>query len=154
MRSGLVCLADSQSCPLFCNPVDCMQHFSFPCLSPILRVFSYSCLSNQQCYQSISFSVVSFILPRSPSQHQGLFQEVSSLHQVAKVGSQMLSLKSFFSLSSFTFIKRLFSSLLSAIRVVLICISEVIDVSPGNLDRSLGFIQHGISHDILCMYVK
>ena len=96
MRSGLVCLADSQSRPLFCNPVDCMQHFSFPCLSPILRVFSYSCLSNQQCYLSISFSVVSFILPRSPSQHQSLFQEVSSLHQVAKVGSQMLSLKSFF----------------------------------------------------------
>ena len=32
-----------------------------------------------------------------------------------------------------------------------ICISEVIDISPGNLDSSLCFIQPGISHDILCM---
>ena len=41
----------------------------------------------------------------------------------------MLSFKPTFSLSSFTFIKRLFSSsLLSAIRVSVICISEVIDI--------------------------
>ena len=32
-----------------------------------------------------------------------------------------------------------------------ICISEVIDVSPGNLDSSLCFIQTGISHDVLCI---
>ena len=31
-----------------------------------------------------------------------------------------------------------------------ICISEFIDISPGNLDSSLCFIQHGISHDVLC----
>ena len=42
-----------------------------------------------------------------------------------------------FSLSSFTFIKRLFSSsLLSTIRVVSICISEDIDISPGKPDSS------------------
>ena len=41
----------------------------------------------------------------------------------------MFSFKPTFSLSSFTFIKRLFSSsLLSAIRVIVICISEVIDI--------------------------
>ena len=33
-----------------------------------------------------------------------------------------------------------------------ICISEVIDISPGNLDSRLCFIQPSISHDVLCMY--
>ena len=32
-----------------------------------------------------------------------------------------------------------------------ICISEVIDISPGNLDSSLCFIQPSISHDVLCI---
>ena len=32
-----------------------------------------------------------------------------------------------------------------------ICISKVIDISPGNLDFSLCFNQHGISHDVLCI---
>ena len=46
----------------------------------------------------------------------------------------MLSFKLAFSLSSFIFIKRLFSSSsLSAVRVVVICISQVIDISPSNL---------------------
>ena len=31
-----------------------------------------------------------------------------------------------------------------------ICISEVIDIYPNNLDSSLGFIQPRISHDVLC----
>ena len=54
----------------------------------------------------------------------------------------------FFPLSSFTFIKKFFSSsLLSAI----ICISEVVDFSPSNIDSSLGFIHPGISHDVLCI---
>ena len=57
----------------------------------------------------------------------------------------MLSFRPTFSLSSFTFIKRLVSSsLLSALRSGVICISEVIDISPGNLDSSLYFIQSGI----------
>ena len=30
-------------------------------------------------------------------------------------------------------------------------VSEVIDISPGNLDFSLCFIQPGISHDVLCI---
>ena len=31
-----------------------------------------------------------------------------------------------------------------------ICLSEVIDISPGNLDSSLCFIQSSVSHDVLC----
>ena len=66
----------------------------------------------------------------------------------------MLSFESTFSVSSFTFIRRLFSSSsLSAIRVVF-CISEVIDISPSNLDSSLCFFQPGVSHDVLCIEVK
>ena len=33
----------------------------------------------------------------------------------------------------------------------IICISEVIDISPGNLDYSLCLIQPSISHDVLCI---
>ena len=32
-----------------------------------------------------------------------------------------------------------------------ICTSEVIDISPGNLDSSLCFFQSSISHDVLCI---
>ena len=56
----------------------------------------------------------------------------------------MLNFKPTFLLSSFTFIKRLFSSSLSAIRVVSSTISKVIDISPTNLDSSLCFIQPSI----------
>ena len=64
----------------------------------------------------------------------------------------MLSFKPTFSLSSFTFIKRLYSSsLLSTIRVLSPAyLRLVIDISPDNLDSSLCFIQPGISHDVLC----
>ena len=57
-------------------------------------------------------------------------------------------LKPTFSVSSFTFINRLFSSSVSAVRVVS---SEVIDISPGNLDSSLCFFQPSVSHDVLCI---
>ena len=60
----------------------------------------------------------------------------------------ILSFKPVFSLSSFTLIKRLFSSsLLSAIKVVSSACLRF-DVSPRNLDSSLCFIQPGISHDV------
>ena len=32
---------------------------------------------------------------------------------------------------------------------IYICISEVIDISPSNLDSSLCFFQHSVSHDVL-----
>ena len=51
---------------------------------------------------------------------------------------QMLSLKWAFSLSSFTFIKRLFAF---CHKDGVICVCEVIDISPGKLDSSLCFIQ-------------
>ena len=64
----------------------------------------------------------------------------------------MLSFKLTFPLSSFTFIKRLFSSSsLSAHKGGVICISEVIDISPDNLDFSLCFFQPSVSHDVLCI---
>ena len=51
-----------------------------------------------------------------------------------------------------TFIKQLFgSSLLFCHKCGIICISEVIDISPGSLDFSLSFIQFGIWHDVLCI---
>ena len=66
------------------------------------------------------------------------------------LGFWVLSFKSAFSLSYFTFIKRLFSSSFSHKDGVL-WLSEVIDISPNNLDSSLCFIQPGISHDVLCI---
>ena len=47
-----------------------------------------------------------------------------------------------------TLLKRLSNSSSS------ICISEVIDISPSNLDSSLCFIQSSMSHDALCIEVK
>ena len=66
----------------------------------------------------------------------------------------MLSFKPAFSFSSFTFIKRLFSSSFLYHKGRVSCISEVIDISPGNLDYSSGFIQPRISLDVLCIDVK
>ena len=64
----------------------------------------------------------------------------------------MLSFKPTFSLSSFTFIKRLFSSSsLSTIRVVSSTYLRLL-ISPSNLDSSLCFLQSSISHDVLYMY--
>ena len=62
----------------------------------------------------------------------------------------MLSFKPTFSLSSFTFNKRLFS-LLSAIRVVSSAYLRLLIFLPAILIPSLCFIQPGIFHDVLCM---
>ena len=62
-----------------------------------------------------------------------------------------MSFKPTFSLSSFTFIKRLFSHLLSALRVVSSAYLRLLIFSPSNLDSSLCFIQPSISHDVLCI---
>ena len=35
-----------------------------------------------------------------------------------------------------------------------ICISEVIDISPGNLDSELCFFQPSVSHNVLCIEGK
>ena len=61
----------------------------------------------------------------------------------------MLSFKPAFSLFSFTFIKRFFFTFCHKDGVI--CISEVIDISPSNFDSSLCFFQPSVSHDVLCI---
>ena len=61
------------------------QHARPTCPSPTPRVYSNSCPSSRWCHPAISSSVVPFSSSPNPSQYQGLFQWVSSLHQVAKV---------------------------------------------------------------------
>ena len=64
----------------------------------------------------------------------------------------MLNFKPAFSFSSFTFIKRLFSSSsLSAIRVVSSAYMKLFIFLPAILISSLCFLQSSVSHDILCM---
>ena len=62
-----------------------LQHTSPPCSSPTPGLYSNSSSSSQWCHPAISSSVVPFSSCPDPSQHQGFFQWVSSLHQVAKV---------------------------------------------------------------------
>ena len=85
----------TQSCLILCNPMDCIMA-RLPCLSPTPRACSNSCTSSQWCHQP-SHPLSPPSLPAlSLSQHQGLFQWVSSLHQVAKV----LELQLYISLSN------------------------------------------------------
>ena len=85
-----------------------------------------------------------------PRKHLSLFP-VSICHEVMGPDAMilvfwMLSLKPAFSLSSFTFIKRLFSSSSpSAIRVVPSAY-QAINISPGSLDFSLCFFQPRVYH--------
>ena len=63
----------------------------------------------------------------------------------------MLNFKPAFSVSSFTFIKKLFSSSsLSALRMVSSMYLRLLIIYPGNLDSNLCFIQSGILHDVFC----
>ena len=61
-----------------------LQHTRLPCPSPTLGACSNSCPSSQWCHPTISSSVVPFSSCLQ-SQYQGLFQWVSSSHQVGKV---------------------------------------------------------------------
>ena len=62
------------------------QHAGFPCPSPSPRVFSESRPLRQWCYLIVSSSAAPFSFFRPQScQHQGLFQWVRPLHQVANV---------------------------------------------------------------------
>ena len=60
------------------------QHTRPPCPSPTPGVHPNPCLLSQRCHPTISSSVVPFSC-LNISQHQGLFQWVSSSHQMAKV---------------------------------------------------------------------
>ena len=80
-------------------------------------------LLRSKCLLKIKSVTVSIVAP-------SIYHEVKGLDAMILV-FWMLSFKPNFSLSSFTFIKRLFSSSsLSAINGGVICISEVIDVFP------------------------
>ena len=62
-----------------------LQHSRLPCPSPTHGVYSNSCPLTQWCHLAISSSVIPSPLAFNLSQHQGLFQWVSFLHQVAKL---------------------------------------------------------------------
>ena len=117
--------------------LNCVQLFAAP-----LRIL-----------KAIILLSVSFPFFRGSSQHQGSNPGVPHCRQIL----YQLSHKATFSLSSFTFIKRFFSSSsLSATSLVssVYIICNIIDISPWNLDSSLCFIQASISHDVLCIEVK
>ena len=62
-----------------------LQHARPPCPSPIPGVYSNSYPLSRWCHPTISSSVIPSPPAFNLSQHQGLFQWVSSSHQVAKV---------------------------------------------------------------------
>ena len=71
----------AQSCPILCDPVDCSM-LGFPVLHQFLELAQTHQISDAiQPSQPLSPPSPAFNL----SQHQGLFQWVRSLHQVAKV---------------------------------------------------------------------
>ena len=69
-------------------------------------------------------------------------EELKSLLMKVKVGIEKAGLK---------FSMQKAKIMASGHKGSVICISEVIDISPGNLDSSFCFIQPGISHDVLCI---
>ena len=70
-----------------------LLHASLLCPSPTPGACSSSCSLSWWCHPTISSSVVPFSSCLQSSQHQGLFQWVSSLHQVAKVLELQLMLQ-------------------------------------------------------------
>ena len=86
-----------QSCPTLCNSMDCGRA-GLPgdgsCPSPTPRVYSNSWPLSWWCYLTISSSVTPFF-SFNLSQHQGLFQWVSSSHQVVQVLELQLQHQSF-----------------------------------------------------------
>ena len=72
-----------------------LQHGRPPCPSPPPGIYSNSCPLSWWCHPTTSSSVVTSPLAFNLSQHQGLFQWVSSSHQVAKVLEFQLQHQSF-----------------------------------------------------------
>ena len=75
----------TQSCPTLWSHE--LQHAWLPCPSVYSKVCSNSCLLSQWCHPTISSTIAPPLSPPAlnDSQHQGLFQWVSSSHQVSKV---------------------------------------------------------------------
>ena len=78
---------------LFATPW--MQHARPPWPSPTPRVYWNSCPLSWWCHPTISSSVNPSLPAFNLSQHQGLFNWVSSSHQVAKVSEFQLQHQSF-----------------------------------------------------------
>ena len=72
-----------------------LQHDRPPCPSPAPGVYSNSCSLSWWCHPTISSSIDLSPSPFSLSQQQGLFQWVSSSHQMAKVLEFQLQHQSF-----------------------------------------------------------
>ena len=72
-----------------------LQHARLPYPLSTPGVYSNSCPSSQWCHSTISSSVVPFSSCLHFSQQQGLFQWVSSSHQVAKILEFQLQHQSF-----------------------------------------------------------
>ena len=80
-------------CSVLCNSLRLpgLQHARLPCLSLLPRVCSNPRPLSQWCYPTISSSVVPSPPALNLSYHQGLFQWVSSSHQVVKYCSFIIS---------------------------------------------------------------
>ena len=90
MVSSSCCCPVAQSYLIVCDPM----HASLPCPSLSPRVCSNSCPLSEWCHPAISSSAAPS--PASNlSHHQGVFEWVSSLHQVAKVLELQLQHQSF-----------------------------------------------------------
>ena len=91
IQAHIICgsfFRDLFSCSIVSNSLQShgLQHARPPCPSPTPRDCLNSCPSSRWCHPTISSSVVPSPPAFNLSQHQGLFQWVSSSHQVAKVG--------------------------------------------------------------------
>ena len=69
-----------------------LQHARLPCPSLSPRVYSNSCPLSRYCFLTISSSSALFSFAFNFSQHQGLFQWLSSSHQVPKYWSFSFSI--------------------------------------------------------------
>ena len=67
-----------------------LQHTRPPCPSPAPRVYSNSCPLSRRCHPAISSSVVPLSSHLQSFPASGLFQGVSSSHQVAKVAMMII----------------------------------------------------------------
>ena len=80
----------SQLCPTLCDLIHCSTpglpvHHQLPEFTKTHMHRDSLYISSQWCHPAISSSVVPFPPVPNPSQHQNLFQWVSSSHEVAKV---------------------------------------------------------------------
>ena len=81
LNCGICCCSVTQSCPVLCDPMDCSTPgFSVHHQLPELLVSIESVLPSNHLILCHPLLLLPSIFP----QHQGLFQWVSFLHQVAK----------------------------------------------------------------------